>query len=73
MVWDGDEGNGDPEPDPPALYLCCVLEELAKLVWEREAERGRGQLGARKFGGKETAVEALRATRQAGGKEEGIT
>lgn len=30
-MWDGEEGNGDPEPDPPALaYL--LLEELAMLL-----------------------------------------
>lgn len=64
-MWEGEEGKGEPDPEP-VRYLW--LEVLARLLWDMDMPMGRGQLGAMKLGGKVRGVDALRATRQATGK-----
>ena len=36
---EGEEGKGEPEPDPaPRGVMCLLLEVLARLLWETDME-----------------------------------
>lgn len=38
-TWEGEEGKGEPEPDPaPRGVMCLLLEVLARLLWETDME-----------------------------------